>query len=120
MHPNAEISLLNSLQSQAAEAIATEEGRAALVASLREIRAGVRANLERVDERVRAERAATAALREKVAEARARRRTYLSAVKRFQEACDREEATRRRVREHRGEVTASGVEEGGNASEERE
>ena len=115
-----EISLLNSLQSQAAEAIATEEGRAALVASLREIRAGVRANLERVDERVRAERAATAALREKVAEARARRRTYLSAVKRFQEACDREEATRRRVREHRGEVTASGVEEGGNASEERE
>ena len=64
------ISLLNSLQSQAAEAIATEEGRAALVASLREIRAGVRANLERVDERVRAERAATAALREKVAEAR--------------------------------------------------
>ena len=115
-----EISLLNSLQSQAAEAIATEEGRAALVASLREIRAGVRANLERVDERVRAERAATAALREKVAEARARRRTYLSAVKRFQEACDREEATRRRVREHRGEGAASGVEEGGNASEERE
>lgn len=115
-----EISLLNSLQSQAAEAIATEEGRAALVASLREIRAGVRANLERVDERVRAERAATAALREKVAEARARRRTYLSAVKRFQEACDREEATRRRVRERRGEGAASGVEEGGNASEERE
>jgi len=115
-----EISLLNSLQSQAAEAIATEEGRAALVTSLREIRAGVRANLERVDERVRAERAATAALREKVAEARARRRTYLSAVKRFQEACDREEAMRRRVREHRGEGAASGVEEGGNASEERE
>jgi hypothetical protein len=102
-----EISLLNSLQSQAAEANATEEGRASLVASLRGIRSGVRANLERVDERLRAERATTAVLSEKVAEARARRRAYLSAVKRFQEACDREEAMRRRVRERRGEGAAS-------------
>jgi hypothetical protein len=49
-------------QGPSGEAVKTEEGQASLVSSLRGVREGVAANLDRVNEKLRAEQAMVAAL----------------------------------------------------------
>lgn len=97
-----EISLLNSLQGQVTEAVKSPEGRASLVSSLRGIKEGVNANLDRVNEKLAAEQAGVAALQAKFSAAQQRQRQYLTLVKQFQEACAKEDELRRRVQDLRG------------------
>lgn len=94
-----EISLLNSLQGQVAEAVKTEEGRTSLVSSLRGIKEGVGKNLDRVNGKLASEQAALVAMQAKFNAVQQRQRQYLTLVKQFQEVCAREDDLRRTLAE---------------------
>ena len=108
-----EISILNSISSKYAAVSASETQKAAFLAQIDTIQAGVKDNLTRVEQKEAEEMAQRDGLSDKLNKVLDKQRLYFKAVQTFQHECKRNEVLRSSVQQQQpASVSNSGPQQG--------